>query len=34
MKHNHCCHYTHLANLKSYLDADRKLVELYADEDA
>jgi starch phosphorylase len=27
-------HYMHLADLKSYLDADRKLVELYADPDA
>ncbi len=27
-------HYMHLADLKSYLDADQKLVELYADQDA
>jgi glycogen phosphorylase len=27
-------HYMHLADLKSYLDADRKLVDLYADPDA
>jgi glycogen phosphorylase len=27
-------HYMHLADLKSYLEADRKLVELYADGDA
>jgi starch phosphorylase len=27
-------HYMHLADLKSYLDADRKLVELYASPDA
>jgi starch phosphorylase len=27
-------HYLHLADLKSYLEADRKLVELYADPDA
>ena len=27
-------HYMHLADLKSYLDADRKLVELYADPNA
>jgi starch phosphorylase len=27
-------HYMHLADLKSYLDADRRLVELYADPDA
>jgi len=27
-------HYMHLADLKSYLDADRRLVELYADADA
>jgi starch phosphorylase len=30
----HGDHYMHLADLKSYLDADRKLVELYADPDA
>ena len=27
-------HYMHLADLKSYLDADQKLVELYANQDA
>jgi starch phosphorylase len=27
-------HYMHLADLKSYLEADQKLVELYADQDA
>ena len=27
-------HYLHLADLKSYLDADEKLVGLYADQDA
>jgi starch phosphorylase len=27
-------HYMHLADLKSYLDADHRLVELYADPDA
>src|SRR5262249_23388890 len=30
----HGDHYMHLADLKSYLDADRQLVELYADPDA
>jgi starch phosphorylase len=30
----HGDHYMHLADLKSYLDADRRLVELYADPDA
>jgi glycogen phosphorylase len=27
-------HYMHLADLKSYLEADQRLVELYADPDA
>ena len=27
-------HYMHLADLRSYLEADRRLVELYADPDA
>ena len=27
-------HYLHLADLKSYLEADQRLVELYADPDA
>jgi glycogen phosphorylase len=30
----HGDHYMHLADLKSYLDADRRLCELYADDDA
>jgi starch phosphorylase len=30
----HGDHYMHLADLKSYLDADQRLVELYGDEDA
>ena len=30
----HGDHYMHLADLKSYLEADRRLLELYADPDA